>query len=405
MRQSELFYKTYKELPKGEESMNAILLIRAGFIEKVSSGIYNILPLGLKVINKIENIIREELNKIGCQELYLASLHPRENWEKTKRWETFNALFKTKSKTGAEYALAPTHEEVIFPLLKNIIKSYKDLPIALYQINNKYRDELRAKSGILRGKEFIMKDLYSFHRTNEETEKFKNIVDNTYKKIFKRCGLNAIKTFASGGTFSKYSTEFQVPTKYGEDTVLYCEKCKIGWNKEIHKNKTCKFCSRTIVKLKTIEVGNTFNLGTKYSEAFNLNYIDKDNKEKPVYAGCYGIGVTRLMGAIVEVYNDENGIIWPESVAPFKIHIVDLKPTSNIGEKLYKELSVHFEVLYDDRKNISAGEKFVESDLIGIPFKIVIGEKTLKYKKVDIKKRNEKKYKEINIKDIKKWLK
>jgi prolyl-tRNA synthetase len=248
-----------------------------------------------------------------------------------------------------------------------------------------------------------MKDLYSFHKNNEEVEKFKKLVDKTYKKIFKRCGLNAIETFASGGTFSKYSTEFQVPTDSGEDEIYYCEKCKKAWNKEIYKKNYCEICKSKLVKLKSIEVGNTFNLGTKYSEAFDLKYIDKDNKERPVYAGCYGIGVTRLMGAIVEVHNDDRGIIWPEPVAPFKIHILDLKFKNNIGEKIYKNLSKDYEVLYYDRKNVSPGEKFAESDLIGIPYRIVIGEK-IKNNKVDIKKRNEKKYKEINIKDIKKWL-
>jgi prolyl-tRNA synthetase len=403
MRQSELFYKTYKEKPADEESRNAILLIKAGFIEKVSAGVYNLLPLGLRVVGKIENIIREELNRIGCQEIFLSDLHPKENWVKTKRWETFDALFKTKSKTGSEYALAPTHEEVIFPLVKKNIKSYKDLPLALYQINTKFRDELRAKSGLLRGREFIMKDLYSFHKDNEDLEKFKKIVDKTYKKIFKRCGLNAIETFASGGTFSKFSTEFQVPTDSGEDEIYYCKRCKKAWNKEIYKKDYCEICKSKLEKLKSIEVGNTFNLGTKYSEAFDVKYLDKDNKEKFVYAGCYGIGITRLMGAIVEVHNDEKGIIWPESVAPFKIHILDLKFKKGVGEKIYKDLIKDYEVLYDDRGNVSPGEKFAESDLIGIPYRIVIGEK-IKNNKVDIKKRSEKKYKEVNIKDIRKWL-
>ncbi|MGC8981446.1 MAG: aminoacyl--tRNA ligase-related protein [Minisyncoccia bacterium] len=403
MRQSELFYKTYKEKPSDEESKNAILLIKGGFIEKVSAGIYNLLPLGLRVIKKIEDIIREELNSIGCQEVFLSDLHPKENWLKTKRWDKFEALFKTKSKTGSEYALAPTHEEVIFPLVKRIIKSYKDLPIALYQINTKFRDELRAKSGILRAREFIMKDLYSFHKDNEELEKFKKIVDKTYKKIFKRCGLNAIETFASGGTFSKYSTEFQVPTESGEDIIYFCDRCKKAWNKEIYKKNYCEICNKELKKLKSIEVGNTFNLGIKYSEAFDLKYLDKDNKEKYVYAGCYGIGVTRLMGAIVEVYNDNKGIIWPESVAPFKIHILDLK-FDGIGEKIYNDLRKDYEVLYDDRKNVSPGEKFAESDLLGIPYRIVIGEK-IKKNKIDIKNRKDKKYREINIKDIRKWLK
>lgn len=413
MLQSKFIYKTYKEEPSDEESRNAKLLIRAGFIEKVSSGIYNFLPLGLRVIDKIENIIREELNKIGCQELLLTNLHPKEYWEKTGRWEKFDVLFKTKSQTGSEYSLAPTHEEIIFPLAKKLINSYKDLPIALYQIHTKYRDELRAKSGLLRNREFIMKDLYSFHRNNEEVEKFKKLVDKTYLKIFKRCGLRAIETYASGGTFSTYSTEFQVPTPAGEDIIYYCKRCKIAWNKEILTSKNCKNCKKELEELKAIEVGNTFNLGTKFSEAFDVYYIDRDNKAKLVYAGCYGIGVTRLMGAIVEVYNDEKGIIWPEEVAPFKIHIIlilgkDKKKNEKL-EKYAKEiysklLNENIEVLFDDR-NISAGEKFAESDLIGIPYRIVIGENYLKNKKFEFKHRKEKNYRQVTIEQLLKLIK
>lgn len=413
MLQSKFIYKTYKEEPSDEESRNAKLLIRAGFIEKVSSGIYNFLPLGLRVIDKIENIIREELNKIGCQELLLTNLHPKEYWEKTGRWEKFDVLFKTKSQTGSEYSLAPTHEEIIFPLAKKLINSYKDLPIALYQIHTKYRDELRAKSGLLRNREFIMKDLYSFHRNNEEVEKFKKLVDKTYLKIFKRCGLRAIETYASGGTFSTYSTEFQVPTPAGEDIIYYCKRCKIAWNKEILTSKNCKNCKKELEELKAIEVGNTFNLGTKFSEAFDVYYIDRDNKAKLVYAGCYGIGVTRLMGAIVEVYNDEKGIIWPEEVAPFKIHIIlilgkDKKKNEKLEkyakEIYFKLLNENIEVLFDDR-NISAGEKFAESDLIGIPYRIVIGENYLKNKKFEFKHRKEKNYRQVTIEQLLKLIK
>lgn len=407
MLQSKIVYKTYKETPSDEEAKNAILLIKAGFIEKVSSGIYNLLPLGFRVIEKIENIIREELNKIGCQELLLTNLHPKEYWEKTGRWEKFDILFKTKSQTGSEYSLAPTHEEIIFPLVKKLINSYKDLPLALYQIHTKYRDELRAKSGLLRNREFIMKDLYSFHRNNDEVEKFKKIVDKTYLKIFKRCGLKAIETYASGGTFSPFSTEFQVPTPAGEDIIYYCSNCKIAWNKEIIEARKCNQCKRKLKELKAIEVGNTFNLGTKFSEAFEVKYIDKDNKEKYVYAGCYGIGVTRLMGAIVEVYNDERGIIWPEEVAPFKVHLILIhlkdknKKIKKIAFEVYDKLKKeNIEVLFDEREDISAGEKLVESDLIGIPYKIVIGENYFKYKKFDFKKRDWNYYRQISFNQI-----
>lgn len=413
MLQSKFIYKTYKEEPGDEESRNAKLLIRAGFVEKVSSGIYNFLPLGLRVIDKIENIIREELNKIGCQELLLTNLHPKEYWERTGRWEKFDVLFKTKSQTGSEYSLAPTHEEIIFPLVKKLINSYKNLPLALYQIHTKYRDEFRAKSGLLRNKEFIMKDLYSFHHNNEEVEKFKKIVDKTYMKIFKRCGLRAIETFASGGTFSAYSTEFQIPTPAGEDIIYYCQNCKIAWNKEIFKLRKCKQCKKELEELKAIEVGNTFNLGTKFSEAFEVKYIDKDNKEKLVCAGCYGIGVTRLMGAIVEVYNDKKGIIWPDEVAPFLVHLLIIylkdknknKKLKRVGFEVYEKLKrENIEVLVDEREDVSSGEKLVESDLMGIPYKIVIGENYLKYRKFDFRKRNWDYYNQMDLNQIIKFL-
>ncbi|MCS6956582.1 MAG: prolyl-tRNA synthetase, partial [Patescibacteria group bacterium] len=312
MKHSDLFFKTYKKISDDEEAKNSQFLIRAGFVEKIAAGIYNFLPLGLIVIEKIKKIIREELNKINCQELLLANLHPQEFWQKSGRLKKFDVLFTVKGKKDNQYVLAPTHEEIIFPLVKKNINSYKDLPLSLYQINTKYRDELRAKSGLLRNKEFIMKDLYSFHPDEKDLEKFKKLVDKTYLKIFKRCGLKAILTLASGGTFSEFSTEFQVITESGEDIIYYCSNCKYAFNREIlnEKNKQCQKCLNNLVESKSIEVGNTFNLGTKFSEIFDVFYLDKNNQKKYVWAGCYGIGISRLLGSIVEVNNDKKGIIW-----------------------------------------------------------------------------------------------
>ncbi|GIW65882.1 MAG: proline--tRNA ligase [Candidatus Parcubacteria bacterium] len=413
MKQSKLFYKTYKESIHSEDSLNAQLLIRGGFIEKVGSGLYNFLPLGLKVLEKIKRIIREELNKIGCQEISLINLHPIEYWQITKRIDKFDILFKTKSHNGIEYILAPTHEEIIFPLVKKIISSYKDLPLALYQINLKYRDELRAKAGLLRNREFLMKDLYSFHINDEDLEKFKSLVDKTYLKIFKLCGLRAILTLASGGTFSKFSTEFQVPTLSGEDEIYYCENCNQAWNKEIIKTSKCDHCKKKLDIIKSIEVGNTFNLGTKFSKDFELFYLDKFNKKKYVLAGCYGIGISRLLGAIVEVNNDKYGIVWPSNIAPFRAHLLLLQYSNKkinlklikLANKIYQFLTNNnIETLFDDRTDVSNGQKFVESDLIGIPYKVIIGESSLN-EELEIKLRNNNKIFKVKINNLLKCLK
>ncbi|GIW66263.1 MAG: proline--tRNA ligase [Candidatus Parcubacteria bacterium] len=415
MRQSILFYKTYKNLVSDEESLNAQLLIRAGFIEKVSSGIYNFLPLGFRVLEKIKEIIRNELNKIGCQELLLTNLHPKEYWQITGRLDKFDVLFFTKSQIGSEYILAPTHEEIIFPLVKKIVNSYKDLPLAVYQIHSKFRDELRAKAGLLRNREFIMKDLYSFHTDNKDLEKFKNLVDKTYLKIFKLCGLKAIPTLADGGSFSKFSTEFQVATQSGEDVIYYCDNCRKAWNKDIIKSKIkkCNLCKKNLDVIKSIEVGNTFNLGLKFSKDFNLIYLDKFNKKNYIWAGCYGIGISRLLGAIVEVNNDKNGIIWPINVAPFVIHLLLFQYSNQkinlqlikLANKIYHFLTKNnFEVLFDDRLDVSNSQKLVESDLIGLPYKIIVGEKSLN-NELELKLRKNNKIIKTNFNNLLKWLK
>lgn len=389
MKQSELVYKTYKEWPADEESKNAKLLIRSGYLEKVASGIYNILPLGWRVINKISNIIRQHLNKIGAQELLLTNLHPKEFWEQTGRWQSFDALFKTRSRLEKEYALAPTHEEIIFPLMKKIINSYRDLPKAVYQIHIKFRDELRAKSGILRTREFIMKDLYSFHESAEDLKKYKELVDETYLKIFHDCGLQAIKTEASGGTFSEFSTEFQVITEAGEDTIYFCYNCRIAFNEEIFSGEKCRYCFNRVEKLKSIEVGNTFELSDKFAEAFDLRFSDKQGKSRIVKTGCYGIGVTRLFGTIVEIWSTEN-LLWPKNITPFDVHLLILEPEINqemmiliseLEEKFNKE---GLEILVDDRENVSFGEKLTESDLLGIPLRVILGKRFKENKEIEL---------------------
>ena len=403
MRQSEILTKTIKEAPKGEESISAQLLIRAGLIDKLAAGLFSFLPLGWRVHQKIENIIREEMNAVGGEELYLPALHPRAYWEKTKRWQ-IPEIFKLKSQSGREFALSWTHEEIITPLAQKFIHSYKDLPKYLYQIQLKMRDELRVKSGLLRTKEFIMKDLYSFHANEKDLDSYYEKIKKAYFKIFERVGLSKYTylTYASGGAFCEFSHEFQVITPAGEDTIFICPKCKQAVNKEIKdKVMKCPGCKgKDFYSEKSIEVGNIFKLGAKFSEAFNFNFRDKDGKEKPVIMGCYGIGLGRLLGAIVEIYHDENGIVWPGAVAPAQVHLIALggKKKTTQGkikkavEKLYKELlENNIEVLYDDRADKTAGEKFVEADLIGIPYRIVISEKTLEKNCVEVKKREDSK--------------
>lgn len=412
MLQSQLFTRTKKEAPKDEKSVNAQLLARGGFVDKLMAGVYSYLPLGFRVFKKIENIIREEMNKIGGREVLLPSLHPKENWQKTNRWQ-YPEMFKLKSRSGKNFSLGWTHEEIITPLVKKFVLSYKDLPIFIYQIQDKFRDELRAKSGLLRGVEFVMKDLYSFHQDERDLDKYYEKVKKAYFQIFKRCGLEkqTFLTLASGGTFSKYSHEFQTVTPYGEDKIYLCQKCKLAINKEIIQKEKyqCSKCkSKKLKAKKAIEVGNIFNLKDKFSKTFNLKFRDKDGKEKTVLMGCYGIGLGRLMGAVVEVHHDKNGIIWPKEVAPFQVHLIQIENTKKVkrvAEKLLQDLQkAKVEVLYDDRDK-SAGEKFVEADLIGIPLRVVISERTLRKNSVELKRRNEKKTKLVKLNQLLKNVK
>jgi prolyl-tRNA synthetase len=411
MLQSKLFSKTKKDAPKDEVSVNAQLLARAGFIDKLMSGTYSYLPFGFRVIKKIENIIREEMDGIGGQEVFLPALQPKENWQITDRWK-YPEMFKLKNRAEKDFGLGWTHEEIITPLVKKFINSYKDLPVYVYQFQNKFRDELRAKSGLLRGVEFYMKDLYSFHTSEEDLDKYYEKVKEAYFRIFKRCGLEkeTFLTLASGGAFSKYSHEFQTITPFGEDEIYLCLKCKIAVNKEIieQEKNQCPECGNKNLELKkAIEVGNIFKLKDKFTKPFDFKFKDENGKEKMVIMGCYGIGLSRVMGTAVEIHHDEKGIIWPKEVAPFDVHLIQLENSAKVkkaAESIYQDLQKkEIEVLYDDRDR-SAGEKFVEADLIGIPLRIVASERTLKQNCLEIKNRNKKEAKLVKIKDLAKFL-
>ncbi len=386
---------------------NAELLIRAGFVNKEMAGVYSYLPLGLRVFKKIENIIRKEMNALGAEELFLSSFHPKENWVTTGRWEAMDDLYKVIDSSGREVALGPTHEEIITPIAKKFISSYRDLPKAAYQFQTKFRMELRSKSGVLRGREFVMKDLYSFHADEKDFETYYEAVKDAYKRIFEAVGLGSITylTFASGGTFSKYSHEFQTITDAGEDTIFVDEKKRIAVNKEVNNEEVLKdldLDKKDLVEKKAIEVGNIFPLKTKFSSAFDFNYTDESGGKKPVIMGCYGIGLGRLMGTIAEALSDDKGLVWPKSVAPFSVHLITLGEEG--GQAAKKALELHddlesrgVDVLLDDR-SLRAGEKFADADLIGIPLRVVVSDKSLQSGGYEIKERTKSEAK--IIKDI-----
>ncbi len=405
MLQSRLFAKTKKEAPKDEASANAKLLIKAGFIDKLMAGVYSFLPLGLRVMKKIENIIREEMVQAGGVEIFMPSLQPKANWEKTGRWSVMDDLYKTSDSGGREFALGPTHEEIIVPLAQKYISSYKDIPFYAFQIQNKFRMELRAKSGLLRGREFLMKDLYSFHLDEKDLDEYYEKMKGVYFKVFEKMGLGGktFLTFASGGSFSQYSHEFQTLSQAGEDTIYICEKCSTAINKEIkHETPKCPECEGDKFKeAKAIEVGNIFKIKTKFTEPFNLTVKDENGEDKLITMGCYGIGLNRVMGTIVELHHDDKGIVWPSAIAPFAAHLLQVQSSKfkvqSEGEKIYNLLrKENIEVLYDDRE-ISAGEKFADADLMGIPYRVVVSEKSLKAGGAEVKKRDEKEGKLVEV--------
>jgi prolyl-tRNA synthetase len=401
MRRSKYFLKTTKHVSKDEVSRNAQLLTRAGMVHQLMAGVYSYLPLGLRVLSKIENIIREEMNAIGGQELLLPALHPREVWDVTGRWDKIDVLFKLKGAGDRDLALGPTHEEVVTPVGASVIQSYRDLPAAVYQIQTKFRNEARAKSGLLRGREFRMKDMYSFHATQEDLDAFYEKATEAYKRIYQRLGLGelTLRTFASGGAFSKYSHEFQTITDSGED-IVYRLPNGDAINEEIIDEKEAiadlipdykDGDEKKLATAKAIEVGNIFKLGTRFSEACGLTFADKDGKAKHPVMGCYGLGPSRVMGTIAEVLSDDAGLVWSMEIAPFHVGIINLRP-GDAGcdiavAKLEDQLKVQgLEALTDDR-DASAGEKFADMDLIGLPWQATIGPKGVAAGEVEWKNR------------------
>lgn len=388
MRQSLLFTKTSKETPKDEQSKNAQLLLRGGYIYKEMAGVYGFLPLGLRIINKIIQIIREEMNELGAQEIVLPSLQAKETWEPTNQWDdkAVDIWFKTKLKNETELGLAFTHEAAMTKLMKSFVQSYRDLPKFIYQFQTKFRNETRAKSGIMRTREFVMKDMYSFSRTNEEHVALYEKAKEAYVKIFDRLGLGDITflTFASGGVFSNYSHEFQTVCETGEDTIYVCEEKKIAINQEVYSPEVLKelrLNQNELVEKKSVEVGNIFNLSTRFSDALDLTYLNEVGDKQKVIMGSYGIGPARVMGTIVETMTDEKGIVWPEAIAPFKIHLLSLGDNNEVTsktEELYQSLlKSNIEVLFDDRRGVSNGEKLNDADLIGCSWRVVVSEKSL----------------------------
>lgn len=401
MRQSRLFSKTLRTFPKDEQSTNAQLLIRGGFISKVMAGVYEYLPLGLRVLDRINAVIREEMNATGAEELYLSVLQNKETWETTGRWTTAReVMYQFKDAAGKDTGLGWTHEEPITEIARHFISSWRDLPKAVYQIQTKFRNEPRAKAGLLRGREFLMKDLYSFHADEKDLDRYYERVAQAYAAIFKRLDLEARRTLASGGLFSKYSDEFQVLSEAGEDTVFFCERCPYAANKEVARDlglaNSCPSCADFLREGRSIEVGNIFKLGSKFSEAFGLHYRDEGGRPQPVIMASYGIGPGRVLGTIVETHHDQNGIIWPENAAPFDAHLVPLPAKDaaqasaalRAADELYAALQKDgLEVLYDDRQEASVGEKFADADLLGLPLRLVLSQKTLERRGVELKRR------------------
>ena len=392
MKLSHSFTKTLRNAPKDESAHSAQLLIRAGYVHKELAGVYDYLPLGLRTLNKIENIIREELNAIGCEEVRMSALQNPDLWEKTGRWsnQAVDIWFKTELSAGGELGLAPTHEEPITNMLKTYIKSYKDLPLYVYQFQTKFRNELRAKSGIMRTREFLMKDLYSFSVDEKSHDEFYHKVENAYKKIYERVGLGdcTYQTFASGGIFSKFSHEFQTIIPVGEDTIYYNKDKSIVLNEEVKLPEVLDefgVSEDELESTRAAEVGNIFTLKYKYSEPLDLKFNDKDGKEQTVFMGCYGIGVSRVMGVVAEKYADDKGLVWPAEIAPYQVYIVAIgEKGTEIASKL--EQKYPESVLYDDRNN-RPGEKFADAELMGIPYRVVISDKTLADDKVEYTER------------------
>lgn len=387
MRISNLFTKTSKTVPADEQAKNAQLLIKAGFIHKEMAGVYAYMPLGLRVIENIKNIVREEMNAVGGFEVMMTTLQPRDIWEKTDRWDDAKVdnWFKTKLTNGTELGIGFTHEEPIVDAVSSYVSSYKDLPFSVYQIQNKFRNEKRAKSGLLRGREFIMKDMYSFSCDQKQHEQVYEKIIGAYYKVYERLGLGDItyRTYADGGIFTpRFSDEFQTLSEVGEDVIYVDEAKKIAINEEIYTDENIEkigLDKTKLVEKRGVEVGNTFHLESKYSDALDLYYTDEKGERQSIIMGCYGIGVSRLMGVIAEHFSDNNGLIWPENIAPFKVYLVRIgdEEATKHADEIYDELiSRKIEVLYDDRE-VRPGQKFNDANLLGIPYCLTVSNRTL----------------------------
>ena len=391
MRVTQLFTKTTKNAPADEVAKNAQLLIRAGYINKEMAGVYDYLPLGKRVLEKITQIIREEMDLIGGSEISLTALQQSESWKASGRWDdkVLDVWFKTKLANGTELGLAPTHEEPLTKLMKNYIQSYKDLPVYPYQFQIKFRNEIRSKSGLMRGREFWMKDLYSFSRTQEEHDTFyEGAISNAYTRVFDRLGLGEItyRTFASGGSFAKFSHEYQTLSPVGEDVIYVHKEKNLAINEEVYTDEVLAglgISKDELVEEKAVEVGNIFTLGTRFSEPLELNFTDENGESKPVIMGSYGIGPSRLMGLIAEHFSDDKGLVWPTNVAPFTVYLVSIGDVATQADALYDELtSKGIEVLYDDR-NERPGAKFADAELLGIPYRVTISERLIAEQKLE----------------------
>jgi len=414
MKSSLIFTRTRKEAPSDEQSKNAQLLIRAGYIHKEMAGVYTFLPLGKKVLENIVQIIREEMNAIGGNEMNLTALQQKDVWEASGRWsdDVMDVWFRTTLANGSELGLAPTHEEPLTALMKNFIDSYKDLPSYPYQFQTKFRNELRSKSGLMRGREFLMKDLYSFSTDKSQHDEFYEKCASAYKVVFDRLGIGDItyRTFASGGSFSKFSDEFQTISPVGEDTI-YIHKAKgIALNEEVYTDEVMAdlgIKKEDLVQETAVEVGNIFTLGTKFSDALDLTYTAEDGTKKPVFMGSYGIGPSRLVGLLAEHFADDRGLVWPDNVAPYKVYIAPLGTNEAVikqADNLYSQLTTAgIDVLYDDR-DVRPGEKFADADLMGIPHRVVISDKTVAAGGVEYKKRTEKDAKIVSVDELLKLL-
>ncbi|GBD33832.1 Proline--tRNA ligase [bacterium HR34] len=409
MLQSKLFYITQKDLSESFVVPSHKFLVKSGYIVQLAAGVYIFTPLGWKVHRKIENIIREEMENIGAQEIHMPSLINKELWEETNRWKTIDPpLFQVKDRHDKLFGLGSTHEEVIVFLARKKQLSYKDLPFSLFQIQNKFRNELRAQAGLLRTREFYMKDLYSFHRSKEDFKPFYERVKEAYFKIFKRCGIKPILVDADPGTIGgEFSHEFMVEDEVGEDRIYFCRKCYTGINIEKGKELKCKNCGGDMSYVNSIEIAHIFYLGEIYSKKMNLLFQDKDGSKKYVIMGCYGIGLGRLMATIVQKFLTDKGILWPDQISPFDVHVIEIKSKAKkvreVAKNIYNLLSKEkIDVLYDDREK-SAGEKFFDADYIGVPRRVVVSERGVKDNVVEVKVKD--KIKKVKIKDFNKNFK